>query len=78
MDRDAIRRWAAGHRAAERRILELRRQEGPLSPEQSFAAAMELCSLVDISPPDAVRERETKEARMLWARLKRTWAARPA
>jgi len=39
---------------------------------------MELCSLVDISPPDAVRERETTEARMLWTRLKRTWAAKPA
>ncbi|MGE0872821.1 MAG: hypothetical protein AB7P03_29975 [Kofleriaceae bacterium] len=58
-------RWAAGHRAAEQRILEERRQTGPLPPEHSFVAAMELCALVEITPPDAVRVRETTQAREL-------------
>ncbi|MGE0545461.1 MAG: hypothetical protein AB7O24_09970 [Kofleriaceae bacterium] len=76
MDGDAIRRWAAGHRAAEQRIIEERRQSGPLSPEQSFVAAMELCALVEITPPDAVRVRETAYVRELWVTLKRGWAAK--
>jgi hypothetical protein len=78
MDQDAIRGWIAGHRAAERRSLELMRREGPMSPELSFRAAMELCELAPPMGPDPVRDREIEQARMLWATLKKPWAARHA
>ena len=54
------------------------RQEGPLSPEASFQAAMELCDLVTSIDDDAVRAREIEAARKLWAKLKRPWAAKRA
>ena len=73
VERDIVRRWIAGHRAAERRSLELMQQEGPLSPELSFRVAMELCDLADDMDPDPVREREIETARRLWARLKKPW-----
>jgi hypothetical protein len=71
--RNAVRRWIAGHRAAEHRSLELMRHEGPMSPELSFRAAMELCDLADHMDPDPVREREVETARRLWTRLKKPW-----
>jgi hypothetical protein len=54
------------------------RQEGPMSPELSFRAAMELCDLAIPMEHDPVRDREIAEARGLWARLKKPWAARRA
>ena len=75
MDRDAVRRWAAGHAAAGRRALELVREEGPPPPAVAFEEAMELCALVDIAPPDPVRLREEAEVRRAWAKV-RAWAAR--
>lgn len=78
MDQEVVRRWIAGHRAAERRSFELMRDEGPLSPESSFHAAMELCDLALPMEPDPVRDREIKQARRLWAKLKKLWVARRA
>jgi hypothetical protein len=78
MERASVRRWITGHRAAERRSLELMRQEGPISPEASFRAAMELCDLATWMEHDPVRDREIAEARQLWAKLKKPWAARHA
>lgn len=78
MDREAARRWIAGHRAAERRSLELMRHEGPMSSESSFQAAMELCDLAMPTAHDPVRDREIAEARRLWAKLKKPWVARLA
>jgi hypothetical protein len=78
VDREVIRGWIAGHRAAERRSLELMRREGPMSPERSFHAAMELCELAPPVGPDPVRDREIEQARRLWAKLKKPWAARHA
>ena len=78
VDREAVRRWIAGHRAAERRSLELMQQEGPMSLESSFRAAMELCDLAPLMEQDPVRDREIAEARRLWAKLKKPWVARLA
>jgi hypothetical protein len=78
MERETIRRWVAGHRAAERRSLELMRQEGPVSSEASFQAAMELCDLATWVEHDPVRDREVAEARRLWTKLKKPWVARLA
>lgn len=78
VERGAVLRWIAGHRAAERRRLELMRQEGPMSPESSFRAAMELCDLAVPMEHDPVRDREIEEARRLWAKLKEPWLARRA
>lgn len=75
---EAVRRWIAGHRAAERRSLELMRHEGPMSPELSFRAAMELCDLAPPMEPDPVRDREIEQARRLWTKLKKPWVARRA
>jgi hypothetical protein len=76
VQRDAVQRWFSGHRAAARRALEVMRQEGPPPPAVAFAQAMELCDLVDVAPPDAVREREDRAARAAWAKL-RAWATNP-
>jgi hypothetical protein len=54
------------------------RQEGPLSPESSFRAAMELCDLATWMEQDPVRDREVAEVRRLWLKLKKPWAARLA
>lgn len=78
VDREAVRRWIAGHRAAEKRSLEHMRQEGPMSPEASFRAAMELCDLSTPMEHDAVRDREIAEARRLWTKLKKPWVVRLA
>jgi hypothetical protein len=68
----------AGHEAAHRRSLELMRDEGPMSPEASFAAAMELCDLAPMLEDDPVRDRELAQTRRLWAKLKQPWAAKRA
>jgi hypothetical protein len=78
MDRQAVRRWLDGHRAAEQRQLELKRREGVPTPSVSFAAALELFQLADMTKNDPVRRRELAEVRSLWARLKRPWVARRA
>jgi hypothetical protein len=79
MDRHAVQRWLDGHRAAERRELERRRSEGAPPAAVSFAAAMELLELADMTaggPEDPVRARELAATRSLWARLKQPWAAK--
>jgi len=53
-------------------------QEGPMSSESSFRAAMELCDLAPLMEQDPVRDREIAEARRLWANLKKPWVARLA
>ena len=72
--RDAFRHFLSGHRAAEARALQLMREEGPLSSEEAFAGAMELCDLVDDDATDPLRERDDAHARAIWAKL-RAWAA---
>lgn len=66
------------HRVAERRALELMKQEGPMTSELAFEAAMELCDLATIPEHDPVRDREIADARALWAKLKQSWAAKLA
>jgi hypothetical protein len=78
MERDAVRRWFDGHRAAERRQSELRRQEGVPPASESFAAALELLELAEPTRDDPVRDRELTEVRRMWARLKRPWAEKHA
>jgi hypothetical protein len=73
--RDEVKRWAAGHAAANRRSLQQMSEEGPPEPATAFAQAMELCALVDVAPPDAIRLREEEAARRAWAKV-RAWAAR--
>jgi hypothetical protein len=74
VDREAIKRWAARHAVANRRALEVMRDEGPPPPDVAFAQAMELCALVDVEPADAIRRREEAAARASWAKV-RAWAA---
>jgi hypothetical protein len=54
------------------------KQEGPMASERSFEAAMEMCDLATILEHDLVRDREIAEARALWTKLKKPWAAKPA
>ena len=75
MDNEAVRRWIAGQRAAEQRSFQRMQAQGPMTPEDSFAAAMELCSLAVVPDRDPVRDREIADARAVWAKLKRKWAA---
>jgi hypothetical protein len=42
------------------------RQEGPMSSESSFHAAMEICDLAPVMEQDPVRDQEIAEARRLW------------
>jgi hypothetical protein len=78
VERAAVRRWIAGHRAAERRNLELMQDEGAMSPERSFRAAMELCDLATAMESDPVADREVTAARALWAKLKQPWRVKHA
>lgn len=78
VDRDVVRRWIAGHRSAERRSFDLMAQEGPMASERAFVAAMEMCDLAAIPAHDPVRDREIEEARALWTKLKKPWAAKRA
>jgi hypothetical protein len=54
------------------------KQEGPMTSELAFEAAMELCDLAAIPEHDPVRDREIADARALWAKLKKPWAAKLA
>jgi hypothetical protein len=54
------------------------KQEGPMAPELSFDAAMEMCDLATFDEHDPVHDREIAEARMLWMKLKQRWVARRA
>lgn len=67
MDPALAKRWLAGHQAAERRALQVMRDEGAASPEVSFARSMEL---LDLAPPgdDGFRDREAAHARAAWAK----------
>jgi hypothetical protein len=78
VDRDVVRCWIAGHRSAERRSFELMTHEGPMAPERAFEAAMEMCDLAAVPEHDPVRDREIAEARALWMKLKKPWAAKRA
>jgi hypothetical protein len=72
MDRALAKRWLAGHEAAQQRILQQMREDGPVSAEVAFAQSMEL---VDLAPDDdGFREHGVELARAQWAKL-RTWAA---
>lgn len=75
---EAVRRWIAGHRSAERRAFDLMKEEGPMTPELSFEAAMEMCDLASFAAHDPVRDREIASVRMLWMKLKQPWVGRRA
>ena len=78
MNPDDIRRWAENHRAAAARERELAR-EHPLSPADSFAAAMSLLVLFEklhgspFDRRDPVSEREDAESREAWTKLRARW-----
>lgn len=72
MDGVVAKRWLAGHQAAERRALDALREEGPASPEVSFARSMELLDLVPESDP--FRDQGVLETRALWTKLKASWS----
>jgi hypothetical protein len=54
------------------------KQEGPMAPDRSFEAAMEMCDLATFPDHDRVRDREIAATRVLWAKLKKPWVAKPA
>lgn len=49
-----------------------------MASERAFVAAMEMCDLAAIPAHDPVRDREIEEARALWTKLKKPWAAKRA
>lgn len=49
-----------------------------MTPEHAFEAAMEMCDLAAVVEHDPVRDREIEQARALWTKLKRPWAAKRA
>jgi hypothetical protein len=67
-----IRRRIAGWRAAELRERQLRRDEPILDPTTALELATELCELAPglFEVEDPVREREVREARAAWAKLR--------
>lgn len=74
---EAWRRRVQGWRAAERRELDDRRERGPLAPDESLAAAIELAELLPFSAEDAVRTREVEQARRAWSKLHAYFACPP-
>jgi hypothetical protein len=66
------RRRVEGWRRAERREQSLRAEAGPMTPTDSFAAALELFDLlpIDIHTSDITREREVASARRAWQTLR--------
>jgi hypothetical protein len=62
-----------GWRAAEVREREHRREEGPMSPLESFEAAMELYELCPPPSPEveALRAAEDDKAREVWRKLRK-------
>jgi DNA-binding LacI/PurR family transcriptional regulator len=74
--RPGLRRLCAGvdgWRAAEVREREHRREEGPMSPLESFEAAMELYELCPPPSPEveALRAAEDDKAREVWRKLRK-------
>ena len=67
-----IRRRIAGWRAAELRERQVRREEPILDPTTALELATELCELAPglFHEEDLVREREVREARAAWAKLR--------
>lgn len=49
-----------------------------MASERSFEAAMEMCDLATVPEHDLVRDQEIAQARALWTKLKKPWAAKPA
>jgi DNA-binding LacI/PurR family transcriptional regulator len=70
---EALRRRVEGWRAAEVREREHRREEGPMSPLESFEAAMELYELCPPPSPEveALRTAEDDKAREVWRKLRK-------
>jgi hypothetical protein len=69
---DDIRRRIAGWRAAEIRERQVRREEPIPEPTTALELATELCELAPalFQEEDPVREREVREARAAWAKLR--------
>ena len=67
-----IRRRVAGWRAAEVRERQVRREEPIPEPTTALSLATELCELAPelFEEEDLVREREVREARAAWAKLR--------
>jgi hypothetical protein len=67
-----LRRRVDGWRQAERREQSLRAEAGPLTPAESFRAALELFDLlpIDIQTSDVTREHEVASARRAWRTLR--------
>lgn len=71
---EALRAMIAGQEVAARAS---RATTAVLTPEEAFEGALDLWSLCPerlVSPPDAVRMRETGEARVAWGKLKARFA----
>jgi hypothetical protein len=72
-ERDALRRWRAGHAAAAAAARELFRREGP-DPERAVAECLAALSALEVQglwpgPRDPVSEAAVQRVRTLWARL---------
>lgn len=76
-ERATYKQFVAGQRAAEARALQVIRDEGPRTPEEAFAGAMELCDLVSEEATDPLRADDDAAARVSWAKV-RAWVARQA
>ncbi len=72
MDQAAVKRWLAGHRAAERRAREIRAIEGPRVEQavaESLSAVNAACDLgIWPGPRDPISEAGVKQLRRRWAK----------
>ncbi len=73
----SVRRFLAGHRAAEERQRRLVEERGPL-PAQAVAECLDVLAALERNgswpgPRDAVQEQDVRRVRALWARVKREY-----
>ena len=73
----AVKRFLAGHRAAESRQRQLVEERGAL-PEQAIAECLDALAALERmgvwpGPRDPVNEREADQVRQRWAKLKREY-----
>lgn len=78
-DREAVKKWLRGQKAAEEMQKRLLAAEGP-QPEKAIAEALSALDLLEDmaqwpGPRDTLAEREVEEVRRRWAKVQRRYRA---